>query len=167
MENVEILIAIVEICLIGVIAYFGRGVWNRMRDYDCFGRIVTGNFNFSPKYYKDNRRALFSYVHAYINYGYNIRCEMTAEEFRHNITVFMKKFYAVDKHRLKTLNTLLDNICTDIRKGVKLGDEDCRLRARYLMKKIEKIYLMEISSDDEDTAEFMLEIEMLLSESTW
>ena len=67
MDNVEILIAMVEICLLGVIAYFGRGVWNRMRDYDCFGRIVTGNFNFSPKYY------LFSLLSSSLSFNYKFQ----------------------------------------------------------------------------------------------
>lgn len=166
-EILEIYAGIAEIIALVVIMYFGREVWWRAKDYDCFGRIVTGEFVFDKKHYNDNKRALISYIHAYINYGYNIRCDMNAEEFRSNITKFMRQFSKVDNNRLKTVKLILDNISTDVRKGIKLGDESCKIRARYLMKKIEKVYSEEINSDDEDIAEFLSEIYMLLSEETW
>jgi hypothetical protein len=167
LDKIVLIGGVLELIILVLIAIVSRDIWFRMKDYDCFGRIATGDFIFTPRYYGDNKRALLSYVNAYVNYGYNIRCDMTAEEFIHNTVKFMRTFIKYDKDREKTLKALLDNICTDVRKGIKLGDDSCKIRARYIMKKIEKIYANEINSDDEEIIDFVNEIQMLLAEETY
>ena len=152
-QTILIIGAIVEIILLVGIIIVGKEVWWRAKDYNCFNRIVTGEFIFSPRYYNENKKALVSYIHAYLNYGYNVKCEMTEEEFISSLTKFMKKFSKHDHNRDKTVQMVLDNICTDVRKGLKLKDENCKLRARYLMKRVERIYAEELNSDDEDIAD--------------
>ena len=153
---------VMVIVIIGAIILI-KNSYVKQRDSRLFNQIKDNSFEFTSKRFYENRHILKSYIDAYVTYGYNVKCNMTEQEFRVRLLRFIGCFSRTDIDRTKSLNIMLDQVSTALRKRSKCGDESCGLRARYLMKKIEEEYSEEINNGDEDITEFIREVHLLMS----